>query len=114
MWVLVALVGWIVVVAIWASRPISDTVPTGTIKNVETNQTVQCDSPLSGNTTSTAPLPVLHGARSYERPPCDMPIHNGRIIFWVDVAVVLAAVVILLKTWKPRSPSESSDPVAFA
>ena len=119
MWVLIVLVGWIVVVAIWASRPISDTVSTGIIKNVktgelvETYRTVQCESPLSGNTKSTA-LPVLHGGRSYQQAPWEMPIQQGRIIFALDIAVVLAALVILVKTWKPSPTSESSDLVAFA
>jgi len=119
-WVLVALVAWLIVVTVWAVRPTSDTVSTGTIKiaktnqTVETNRTVPCDSPLSGNTESTAPLPVLHGGRSWQQVPCAMPIRQGRIIFALDIVVVLAAVVILARTRKPRTAPESSDYVAAA
>jgi hypothetical protein len=112
--VLVALLVWIGVVIWWAAKPLTDSVPTGTVKDVETSQKVQCDSPLSGNTTSPDPLPELAKGRAYERTPCAQPIHNDRWILWIDIALVVAGVVILVKTWKPSPRPESSDDLALA
>jgi hypothetical protein len=108
-WLVVTLAVWIVVVAWWATRPVTDAVPTGTVANVETSQTVQCDSPLSGNTTATAPLPELSHRRAYERTPCALPIHNDRMILWVDIALVFIAAVILVKTWKAGTTAPEAD-----
>lgn len=109
-WVLGALLVWIALVTGWAMQPMSDTVPTGTTKEgVETSQRIQCDSPLSGNDEPTGRVPVLHRGRAYERTPCEMPIENGRVIFWADIAVVLLVAVILVKTWKPTPPTSSDD-----
>jgi hypothetical protein len=112
--VLVALLVWIGVVVWWAARPITDAVPTGLVKDVETSQKVQCDSPLSGSTTSPDPLPELAKGRAYERTPCEMPIHNDRWILWADIALVVVGIVILAKTWKPPAHSEPSDDLAVA
>jgi hypothetical protein len=113
-WVLVALLVWIGLVVWWATKPVTDAVPTGLVKGVETSQAVQCDSPLSGNTTSPDPLPELARRRAYERTPCGLPIHNDRWILWTDIALVLGGVVILAKTWKPGATSEPSDDMALA
>jgi hypothetical protein len=108
-WVLGALLAWILLSAWWALQPVTDTVDTGLVKNVETSQAVQCDSPLSGNTKPTEPLPALHGGRKYEYTPCESVVQNSRTIFWVDVALVLIAVVVLAKTWKPAADSDSDS-----
>jgi hypothetical protein len=106
-WLLGGLLVWIAIVAWWAVTPLSDTVPTGlvTIKkvaNTPTSQTVQCASPLSGNTKPTEPLPVLKpDTRSYQRDPCKLPHQNDRLILIVDVVLVIGVLIILLKTWKP-------------
>jgi hypothetical protein len=113
-WVLVALLAWMLVVTWWAMQPVTDSVDTGVVRNAFTSQTVQCDSPLSGNTKPTEPLPPLHGTREYQRTPCKLPIENGRLIFWVDVAFALIGVVILAKTWKASAPADSIDDVADA
>jgi hypothetical protein len=118
-WVLVTLLIWIGIVVWWATRPVTDAVPTGIVKGVETSQKVQCDSPLSGNTTSPDPLPKLHTppgpwVRAYERTPCTMPIENDRMILWADIALVVVGVVILAKTWKPGVHSGASDDLAVA
>src|SRR3954451_19430747 len=112
-WVLVTLLIWIGIVVWWATRPVTDAVPTGIVKGVETSQKVQCDSPLSGSTTSPDPLPELGKHRSYERTPCAMPIENDRMILWADIALVAVGVVILAKTWKPGVHSETSDDLAL-
>ena len=109
-----ALLVWIGVVVWWATKPLTDSVPTGTIKGVETAQEVRCDSPLSGNTTSPDPLPDLANGRAYERTPCVQPIHNNRWILWIDIALVVVGVAILAKTWKPSARSETPDELAVA
>jgi hypothetical protein len=113
-WVLVALLVWIGLVVWWATRPITDAVPTGLVKGVETSQKVQCDSPLSGNTTSPDPLPELPKGRAFERTPCEMPIHNDRWILWADIALAVVGVVILAKTWKPGVDAETPEDLAVA
>src|SRR4051812_24706768 len=114
-WLLGALLVWLLLVTWWALRPVSDSVPTGKDKNhAETSQTVECDSALSGNARASGPLPVLPHGRSYQRTPCELPHKNNRIIFAIDVLVVLAAAVILVKTWKPSTDSSSLEDVSVA
>jgi hypothetical protein len=115
-WVLVALLVWIGLVVWWATKPVTDAVPTGLVKGVETTRTVQCDSPLSGNTTSPEPLPELAKHRAYGRSPCELPIQNDRWILWIDIGVVVGGVVALARTWKPgaASEAEASDEMAVA
>jgi hypothetical protein len=114
-WLLLGLLVWILIVAWWAASPVSDSVPTGLDKNkAPTAQTVDCDSPLSGNAKSSGPLPVLPAGRSYERTPCALPHKNYRIIFAIDIAVVLAVVIVLAKTWKPALASPSLEDVSAA
>jgi hypothetical protein len=118
-WVLLALLVWICFVAWWSTRPVTDTVPTGVVNGVETSQSVQCDSPLSGHTTSPDPIPELPDppgpwVRAYERTPCELPIHNNRMILWVDIGFVVVGGVVLAKTWKPGAASKSSDDMALA
>ncbi len=116
-WLLGGLIVWIAIVAWWAVTPITDTVPTGSVPNkdkvpVATVQAVQCDSPLSGNTSPTGALPVLKpDSRSYQRTPCKLPHQNDRVIFAVDVLLVLGVLIVLVKTWKPpeREPSQLAD-----
>lgn len=113
-WTLVALVVWIVLVTWWALSPVSDTVPTGSIKHsdgviVLTTQAVDCGAPLSGSATSTDSLPELTGGRKYERTPCELAHDNDRLIFAVDILVAIAVVALLVKTWKPSEPPEPSD-----
>jgi hypothetical protein len=103
MWLLGALLVWIALVLVWAMQPISDTVPTGIVKGVETTREVQCHSPLSGDTEPDGPVPTLSRPRAYERTPCETPIENGRTIFWVDVVLVVVGLVVLVRTWKPPS-----------
>lgn len=113
-WVLVVVLVWVGVVVWWATKPVTDSVFTGTTADgVETSHNVQCDSPLSGNTTSPDPLPELAKGRAYDRTPCELPIQNGRIILGVDIAVALIVIVILAKTWKPNAVTEPSDEMAL-
>ncbi len=111
-WLLAGLLVWILLVTWWALSPTSDSVPTGLVKNVETAQTVDCDSPLSGNARASGSLPVLPRGRSYQRTPCALPHKNDRIIFAIDIAFVLAALVILVRTWKPATDSAAVEDVS--
>ncbi len=118
-WALVALVVWILLVTWWALTPMTDSVSTGTVKNkdavkVATRQTVECDSPISGSSKPTEPLPALRSPRAYERTPCALPHENDRLIFLVDIVFFLGAAILLAKTWKPAEPSPALEDVATA
>ena len=118
-WLLAGLVIWIVLVAWWAISPIGDSVPTGIVKNrdgalVPTTQVVQCNSPLSGSTKPKEPLPILRPPRVWARTPCELPHQNDRVIFAIDVVLVLGVVVILAKAWKPSATSPAVEDASTA
>ena len=87
---------WLAVSYVWASSSIEDSVPTGVVNNVQTSQIVKCDSALSGNAGPSGAVPTLPEGRAYERAPCDLPHHNFRLMFEIDVALGLAALLGLL------------------
>lgn len=119
-WLLVALIVWIAIVAWWAVTPMSDTVPTGVVKNkdgalVATTQAVECAAPLSGSTSPKGSLPVLKpDTREYQRSPCKLPHQNDRLIFAVDVVLVLGVLVVLIKTRKPSTEALALDGASTA
>jgi len=104
-WVLVALALWIVAVAWWAAKPMTDNVRTSvaTATHAETVASVQCDSPLSGNTSPNAALPGLNAGQSFDRAPCELPINDGRIIFVIDVVVTVVVLFALIATRRHRT-----------
>jgi hypothetical protein len=113
-WALGVLLVWFVAVTWWVVRPVSDTVPTGIVNNVQTAQTVQCDSPLSGNQSATGPLLQLQSGRAYERTPCEQTIKGDRVMFAVDIAVALAILIVLAATWKRTRASRTLEVASAA
>jgi hypothetical protein len=101
-WLVGILVVRLVAVTWWAVRPVSETVPTGRVRGVQTHHTVQCDSPLSGNGSATGPLPQLRPGQEYERTPCERTVNQDRILFFLDVALALLVFIALAATWKPQ------------
>jgi hypothetical protein len=116
-WLLLGLIVWIALVTWWALTPISDTVPTGSVVNkdgakVLTAVTIQCAAPLTGSNTPTNPLPTLKSTQSFQRTPCKSPRENDRIIYAVDLVLVIAVLVVLITTWKPSTDAEELEDAA--
>jgi hypothetical protein len=98
-WALVAVALWIVVATVWAFKPISATVVTGlNADGSEKTATVQCDSPLSGNTSPTEAVPTLGPRQSFGDAPCHGPVTGGRTMYFIDIAVALALLVFLVRS----------------
>jgi hypothetical protein len=96
-WALVVVVLWIVAVTVWALNPISATVRTGlNADGAEKTATVQCDSPLSGNTSPTSALATLGPGESFGGAPCHGPVTSGRTIYIIDLVAAAAALVFLV------------------
>jgi hypothetical protein len=107
-WVLLGLIVWFALVTWWAFTPVSDTVPTGFVKNkdgvpVATAVTIQCAAPLTGSNAPTNALPTLKSSQSFQRTPCETPRENDRLIYAIDLVLVIGVLVVLIKTWKPST-----------
>lgn len=106
-WLLLGLIVWIGLVTWWALTPISDTVPTGPASTKPgaplTAVTIQCSAPLTGSNAPTNPLPALKSPRAFQRTPCETPRENDRLIYAIDLVLVIVVLVVLIKTWKPSS-----------
>ena len=118
-WLLGGTVVWIALVAWWALSPVTDTVPTGAVKNkdgaiVQTAQAVQCGAPLTGSGSPSGSLPTLTPPRSDPRTPCSLGRDNDRLIFAVDVLVAIGIVVLVVKTWKPADAPATLEDAATA
>jgi hypothetical protein len=88
---------WIAVVTIWAFGPMSANVHTGVAADgKETTATVQCDSPLSGNSSPTQALPTLGAGQSIGDPPCESPVNSGRAVYIFDVIVAVGIVFVVI------------------
>lgn len=87
-----AAVLWIAVIFFgWANRSMTDSVPTGVIDDVFTNETVRC-SGLFGSDEPTAQLVVLEPPREFTRPPCELPHRQGRLVFGINIAFAVLVV----------------------
>jgi hypothetical protein len=97
-WAFVALALWVVAVTVWALNPITATVHVGlNADGSEQTVTVECDSPLSGNSSPTSALPVLQPGQSFAHDdPCSSPVTSGRTIYIIDILVGAAALVLLV------------------
>ena len=108
-WVFIALVLWIVAVTWWALKPISAAVHTGFGPNkLETTATVECDSPLSANTSPTQPLPSLASGQAFGASPCSLPVNNARGIYVIDVVAALGVAFFVIATRRRWSPPGST------
>jgi len=108
----VAIAAWIVCVAVWAFHPMTISVHVGTdAAGAETTASVQCDAPLSGNTQPTNDLPTLKAGESFGPTPCTGPVTSGRTIFFIDLLVAGAVLVVLAATRghrEQRGPEEAA------
>ena len=96
-WALAAVVVWIVIVTIWAFQPVDATVITGhAADGSDKTATVQCDSPLSGNTSPTSALPTLGHGEALGDEPCHDAVTSGRTIYVIDVICGVAVLILVL------------------
>jgi len=108
-WAFIALALWIVSVTWWALAPTSAAVHTGFGPNkLETTATVECDSPLSGNTSPTQPLPNLAPGQAFGASPCLLPVNDARGIYVVDVVAALGVAFVVIATRRRSSPPGST------
>jgi hypothetical protein len=104
---LVVVVLWMVLVALWAVDPM--TISVTVAKNADGSDitaTVQCDSPLSGNTNPTGALPTLPAGQAVGHAPCDGPVTSARAVFFLDVLVTAGVVLALVISRRHRGPSD--------
>jgi hypothetical protein len=104
------LAAWFAFVFVWALRPVSDAVPTGTVDNQHTTQTVSCSAPLSSEASVRGSLPPLPAGREYERQPCVEQHHQYRLLFWLDTAFVLLAACGVMLATRPRLTQHRAEP----
>jgi hypothetical protein len=113
-WALVVVVLWIAVVTVWAVRPLDATVITGhTADGSDKTATVECDSPLSGNTSPTSALPALGSGEAFGDAPCHDAVSSGRAIYVIDVVCGVALLILLLAS-RGRFDERSDPTVADA
>lgn len=118
-WAFVVVALWIVAVTVWALNPVSASVRTRlNADGTEQAATVQCDSPVSGNTSATSALPVLGPGESIGNAPCDNAVSSGRTIYVIDILAGVVALILLVASRghldeRPvRSVSEATAAVA--
>lgn len=109
LWALAVITAWIICVALWAVQPMTVSVRVGTkLDGTEKTASVQCDSPLSGNTEPTDALPTFSNPRFAVRgAPCENPVTSGRTMFVVDVVIAAAALVLVSAVHRRGHPSTS-------
>jgi len=121
-WAVIALAGvlaWTVVVLFWASRPLTDHVPTGThneqgayVANTpETSVAVTCPAPWStGSAAGAVPtLPQDQNNDQYlKRDPCTEIHRQAQLLFIFDLVVSVVAVGLL--GWMVVRPAPEDEP----
>jgi hypothetical protein len=96
-WAFVAVALWIAAVTVWALDPASVNVRTElNADGTEQTATVQCDSPLSGNTSPTSALPVVGPGESIGDAPCDNAVSSGRVVYVIDILAGAGVLIFLV------------------
>jgi hypothetical protein len=109
-WVLVGVALWVVAVTVWALNPMSVVVTTGVnADGTQKTATVQCDSPLSGNTSPTAALPTLGSGESLRDAPCEGPVTSARTMYVIDILVAAGILVLLAASRRHSDRRHASD-----
>jgi hypothetical protein len=102
-WLVLAV--WVAAVAIWATRPATDHVPTGVVDGVNTSLVVTCNAPLDGSPGPAEPLPAVELPRQLQHIPCEAQHRNNQIALVIDAVVALAAAALLTAaTRRNRTP----------
>ena len=93
---------WLLAVLFWASRPITDHVPIGTVKdakvtlnNPETSFAVTCPAPWSGWPAAPPTPPAIadtaDGVQQPMRAACTVPHHQAQLLLGFDLIVGVIA-----------------------
>jgi hypothetical protein len=109
-WVLLAIALWVVAVTAWALNPMSVVVTTGVnADGTQTTATVQCDSPLSGNTSPTEALPTLSSGESLSHNPCEGPVTSARTMYAIDMVVAAGILMLLVAIRRHSDRRQAAD-----
>lgn len=111
-WALLAI--WVVAVAIWATRPATDHVPTGVVDGQATSLVVECNAPLDGSPGPAEPLPAIEAPRALQHIPCEAQHRSNRISLLIDALVAVAAATLLVvgpRRQRARAREDEPQPV---
>ena len=112
-WMMLA--AWVLAVAIWATRPATDHIPTGVVDGKNTSIVVECGAPFDGSSGPSEPLPVIEPPRELQHVPCQAQHRGNQISLVIDLVVALAAAAVLLaatkRHWRPPVP-HTTEPAA--
>ena len=110
-WALVIVTLWIAAATLWALTPMSVTVHTGVnADGTERTATIECDSPLSGNTSPTQELPTLGAGQSLGSEPCARAVTSGRTLYLLDLVVTALVLAVVAATrLRPRREVAAAD-----
>ena len=114
---------WVLAVLFWASRPITDHVPIGTVKdgkvtlnNPETSDPVTCPAPWSGSLAAPPTLPPVvgtaDGPQQAMRAACTVPHHQAQLLLGFDLIVGVVAIGGLTWAWLRRPAAHDSQVAA--
>lgn len=109
---------WAIGLAVWAARPLHDSVPVGIDQTLTTprlvSQDVDCNSLFAGSPRPDEPLPALtvqpEGAQplAFQRTPCVLVQDQARVLFVVNAVMALGAAAggatLLRRRRKTRVP----------
>jgi hypothetical protein len=109
-WVLVGVVLWVVAVTVWALNPMSAVVTIGVnADGTQKTATVQCDSPLSGNTSPTSALPTIGSGESLNDALCEGPVTSARTMYVVDMVVAAGILMLLVASRRYSDRRHAAD-----
>jgi hypothetical protein len=95
----VVLIGWyLCVIFLWAVKPLSDSVPTGVVKetNTSVSQAVSCHSLFSSSARGTSALPTVAEPLAYQRSACSLVHSDARVMFAIDTLLLVLALAALV------------------
>jgi hypothetical protein len=110
---------WTLAVLFWASRPITDHVPIGTVKdgkvtlnNPETSFAVTCPAPWSSSLAAPPTPPTIvdttEGPQQPKRAACTVPHHQAQLLLVFDLIVGAVAIGGLTWAWRRQSAPDES------
>ena len=121
---------FVLLMAVWATRPLHDSVPVGIDRTPTTavpprpeqalSQRVQCKSLFARDSRPDESLPTLRPqpkgqpALAYQREPCTLVHSQARLLLVINSLVVVAsmALLVVLAVRSRRSSLSQADPMA--